>query len=332
MDGKSSLHAAPATSKATLTEHSRSNGTRLMARKTPRSRLIASLLRTRRTPQGTPSSESPKLASSVDDKSLLGDETNTGSQFAVVGFSESSTFNPELTEASHNHKALSTHVTGVMTQEQKTPFLTKVSKPVDPKNTRHRARKFDSMRFDVAIYGQPGAMMKPPLGMSLPFHRHQRPTAVPKESGRMYIYADPAIHLCHNRSDEWHKLKAREIQTRGRRKTWFGQVAARLRWIRVQEADRKTQLMGDASSHRLVTPQPWTYRRPLDFGVVKESNLPGQVLQNADWQRACAWHREVRLTKTLCRRLAPRWALRRAQEETQQYYANVVESIRTGRA
>ncbi|PFH60293.1 hypothetical protein XA68_11176 [Ophiocordyceps unilateralis] len=173
--------------------------------------------------------------------------------------------------------------------------------------------KFNAAAFDTAIYSQAGAM-KPPAGVSVPPRRKRRLSGASDD--RVYVHANPVIHRAHNRSQEWHKEKAREIQARGGRKVWFGRVMERIQWRRRRES-RSNQ------SARLTTPQPWTFSRPLDFGDVPESELPEAVLENAGWVKACAWHRETRRMMDLRHQESLK-----SEAETRQFYVDVMQSIR----
>lgn len=174
-----------------------------------------------------------------------------------------------------------------------------------------KVRDFDTAAFDAVIYQQPAAM-KPPPGVSVPARPQTRPSPSFGEDRRLYIHANPAIHLCHNRSEEWHREKALEIQARGGRKAWFGKVIERQRWLRAQQQQRRAS----------TTPHPWSYSWPLDFGEVPEAQLLEDVQQNIGWLKACAWHRETERRRVLRRRES-----RMSEVETQQFYRNVMAGI-----
>ncbi|KAM4065486.1 hypothetical protein HRG_004209 [Hirsutella rhossiliensis] len=334
-DDKSSPHEVLGTSKAAIPGRRREHGAKFAARRTPRNRLIASLQRAHGGPESVQPSKtaSPELPGTVPaaivGQGLTSDDATTAIRFTVEIPPESPTptLEPERPCQNRTRSTPSpTHVGSVLTRNQELPLVTGLAEPPDVEATKitpRRTRNFDSAAFDVAIYRQSGAM-NAPHGMSFPSHRQQKPLSS-SQDGRVYIHANPAIHLSHNRSEGWHKQKAHEIEARGRRKAWFGKVFERQRWLRAQEVARKRQVNGNASARRHVTPQPWTYRRPLDFGDVDESHLPEDVLGDPNWRKACAWHREVRHMKTLRRRLA----LKSAQE-TQQFFRNVIGGIRPG--
>ncbi|EQK99138.1 hypothetical protein OCS_05147 [Ophiocordyceps sinensis CO18] len=324
---KPSPHEVNGTSKAANNlGRPRGHMNKFAAKRTSRNRLIASLQRA----HGAPGSVQPAKAASIElpvagppavvSEELKGDDTTTGFRLTVEISSDSPAPSQEPEGACRNGARATLSQTRGLKPSQKLPFEPGFAEPKDvgaTKDTPRRTRDFDSAAFDAAIYKQPGAM-NPPHGMSLTNQRQQK-SAHASEDERMYIHANPAVHLSHNRSEEWHQQKAREIQARGRRKAWFGRVIERQRWLRAREVAQKRQANGNESAYRLVSPQPWTYRRPLDFGDVEESHLPDDVLGDPGWLKACAWHREVRHMKTLRRRLA----LRSAQE-TRQFFRDVV--------
>lgn len=158
--------------------------------------------------------------------------------------------------------------------------------------TRKIARKvgFDASVFDALIYQQPAAS-KPPPGVVLPRLPERKQSS--SEDQRLYVHADPRIHTLHNRSERWHKAKAREIQARGGRKRWFGKAAERIRWVQCQKNEKERDLRLGRPGLR-PEPKPWTYTRPLDFEDVPESDLPEDVLRNPDWLKACAFFRDAR--------------------------------------
>ncbi|KAG5984669.1 hypothetical protein E4U55_003749 [Claviceps digitariae] len=181
------------------------------------------------------------------------------------------------------------------------------------------------VEFDAAIYGQPGAA-QPPAEVKI-----RRPTPYKVENHqddqRRYIHADPAIHLTHNRSDTWHARKALEIERRGGRKFWFGNVSGRLRWLRAnkevlppQESDSRQDVNGinerlprrrDAKSNAAT--------RALDFGDVPEEDLPDYVQQNPAWLKACEFFRQ-----TNERREARIRVSKMCEQETQDFFDKVI--------
>ncbi|PHH88600.1 hypothetical protein CDD83_7327 [Cordyceps sp. RAO-2017] len=202
--------------------------------------------------------------------------------------------------------------------------VTQAQAEASKKAGRLKARVFDSAAFDAAIYRQSEAI-RPPAEVAVPSRPKQRPSRPSSEDQRMYIHANPAIHSSHNRSGEWFKAKALEMQRRGRRKAWFGKVVERQRWLRAQQRSQRTVVNGSKFAQRLTTPQPWTYSRPVDFGDVPESQLPQDVLQNPAWRKACAWHREMHRVRHLRQR-----EVRKSEQETRQFYKNVMESMQPG--
>lgn len=170
-----------------------------------------------------------------------------------------------------------------------------------------KRRVFDSEAFDDMIYRQ--SSLRPPPGVPRqPATRPKTPTQITSTGDqRRYLAVNPAIHMPHNRSHEWYKQKALEIQGRGGRKAWFGKVTERRRWIRAKErAEGEQQNAAKASNRKpkRVDPQPWSYDRIMDFGDVPEEELPEDVLQNPAWVKACAWHRENEAKRVLRDRAA----------------------------
>ncbi|KND89645.1 hypothetical protein TOPH_05698, partial [Tolypocladium ophioglossoides CBS 100239] len=186
---------------------------------------------------------------------------------------------------------------------------------------RSKIQDFDSAAFDAAIYQQPAAM-KPPSRVPMPA-RPRRSSQSSSEGQRMYLHFNPAIHLSHNRSEEWFKAKAEEIESRGGRKAWFGKAIERHRWLRAQKKCEKRLANGYGLPQRRADPQPWTYNRPMDFGDLPASKLPDDVLQNAAWLKACAWHRETERIRALRHRES-----KRSKQETQEFYKNVQRAAR----
>lgn len=140
----------------------------------------------------------------------------------------------------------------------------------------------------------------------------------------MYLHIDPAIHYAHNRSEEWFKAKAQEIESRGGRKAWFGKAVKRVRWLRAQAKREKRLANGHGLPQRRADPQPWKYNRPVDFGDVPESQLPDDVLQNPIWLRYCAHFREIERVRMLRYREA-----KKSKQETQEFYKNVMAGMRS---
>lgn len=337
-DNKSRSHEGSETLKAATPgcpRRPRSHVVKHAAKRTPRNRLIATLQRAHGTPESLKPDKStlPELPETVPAAAVVSRPTNgdkpTALRVTVEIHSESPepTAEPKAPGRNRSPAACSPKLkAGVLTQKQGSllkPVSVESPDAEASKNTALRIKYFDSAAFDAAIYRQSGAM-DAPQGVSVPRHRPQKPMS-PSEDERMYIHADPAIHWCHNRSEEWHKQKSHEIQARGGRKAWFGEVIGRQRWLRAQEEARKRRINEEGSTHRRATPQPWTYRRPLDFGDVDESQLPEDVLDNPNWRKACAWHREVRQMKALRRRLALRSA-----HETQHFFRNLIAGIQPG--
>lgn len=204
------------------------------------------------------------------------------------------------------------------------PSVRKVAEPVAPSPVKvNGIRKFDSLKFDSLIYGQPGAA-RPPSGVAVP-SRTKRSRSLSRDQSepesKMYIHANPAIHKAHNRSDEWFTEKAREIIARGNRKFWFGKVYERQRWLRRRQASptREIQLSNDGHHPpRRQEPQLHGHRRALDFSDVPESELPDYVQENPDWQKACEWFRQNQTVRDLRVR-----ETKRCEAETNNYYRSI---------
>ncbi|KAG6076859.1 hypothetical protein E4U16_002546 [Claviceps sp. LM84 group G4] len=174
-------------------------------------------------------------------------------------------------------------------------------------STRVRERPHGAqaeMNLDAAIYGQPGAA-RPPSGVQVP-RRHSRPNKSRPEEKRLYIYANPAIHLMHRKSAAWYERKVSEIECRPGRKYWFGDVSGRLRWLQAcaeereqeHERERKAREGPRKGKGKTVLPQrrdaqPWVCSRALDFGDVPEHELPDYVQQNPAWLKACEFFRQA---------------------------------------
>ncbi|KAG5925274.1 hypothetical protein E4U61_000051 [Claviceps capensis] len=174
-------------------------------------------------------------------------------------------------------------------------------------STRVRERPHGAqaeMDLDAAIYGQPGAA-RPPSGVEIP-RRQSRPNKSRPEEKRLYIYANPAIHLMHRKSADWYERKVSEIECRPGRKYWFGDVSGRLRWLQAcaeereqeRERERKAREGPRRGKGKVVLPQrrdaqPWVCSRALDFGDVPEHELPDYVQQNPAWLKACEFFRQA---------------------------------------
>ncbi|UKZ72997.1 hypothetical protein TrVFT333_000636 [Trichoderma virens FT-333] len=167
-----------------------------------------------------------------------------------------------------------------------------------------KARVFDSEAFDAMIYRQstlhppPGVFVQAPARPNTPV---QKPSIIEDQS--QYLAINPAIHFSYNRSEEWYKEKALEIQARGGRKAWFGKVIERRRWLRAKEKAEDERNASIQEPTR-IDPRPWSYDRIIDFGDVPEEELPEDVLQNPAWVKACAWHRENQAKRILRDRAA----------------------------
>ncbi|KAL7937029.1 hypothetical protein V8C35DRAFT_277522 [Trichoderma chlorosporum] len=174
---------------------------------------------------------------------------------------------------------------------------------------------FDSEAFDTMIYRQ--STLHPPPGVSIQAcSRPETPIQKPSiDDHGQYLAINPAIHFPYNRSEEWHKQKALEIQSRGGRKAWFGRVIERRRWLRAKEK-AEDERNASVQIKARVDPQPWSYDRIVDFGDVPQEELPEDVLQNPAWVKACAWHRENQAKRVLLDR-ATRNANREAWTEAE---------------
>ncbi|EGX96922.1 hypothetical protein CCM_01580 [Cordyceps militaris CM01] len=176
--------------------------------------------------------------------------------------------------------------------------LTLVNRPTSPPKLspkrRRQSRIFDSDAFDAAIYIQ--SELQPPPGVKVP-----RPTkassAFPPDA-RIFVPANPAIHGPVVRSKKWWKDKRREIRDRPKRKTWFGKVTQRMRWLynkqMAAEAKRQAPVRGAAGRRTRQDPQPAAYKRIIDFGDVPADRLPADVLSTPGWAKACEWQRKMR--------------------------------------
>ncbi|KAG5992108.1 hypothetical protein E4U52_003085 [Claviceps spartinae] len=170
------------------------------------------------------------------------------------------------------------------------------------RETPHGAQA--EMDLDAAIYGQPGAA-RPPSGVQIP-RRQSRPDKSRPEEKKLYVYANPAIHLMHRKSAAWYERKVSEIESRPGRKYWFGDVSGRLRWLQdcaeereqERERERKAREGPRRGKGKAVLPQrrdaqPWVCSRALDFGDVPEHELPDYVQQNPAWLKACEFFRQA---------------------------------------
>ncbi|KAL7824047.1 hypothetical protein V8C26DRAFT_12122 [Trichoderma gracile] len=170
-----------------------------------------------------------------------------------------------------------------------------------------KRRDFDSEAFDAMIYRQ--SPLRPPPGVpKQSAARPKTPAQIPStRDQRQYLAVNPAIHMTHNRSADWYRQKALEIQSRGGRKAWFGKVIERRRWMRAKEGAEEEERKAAKTSKKKpkrADPQPWSYDRTMDFGDVPEEELPEDVLQNPAWVKACAWHRENEAKRVLRDRAA----------------------------
>ncbi|KAH7148692.1 hypothetical protein EDB81DRAFT_471431 [Dactylonectria macrodidyma] len=171
-----------------------------------------------------------------------------------------------------------------------------------------RLADFDSAAFDALIYQQ--VQPTSPKGV-LESNRPPRKTITPTLDDRLSLNVNPAIHRMHNRSEEWFKKKAKEIEDRGGRKTWFGKVHERQRHIRARESEAEKERQSALRAGLIPPrqdPQPRVYKRRMDFGDVPEKDLPDYVQSNKAWMKACAWHREMRNQATQRHAHAPRTA------------------------
>ncbi|KAI9167606.1 hypothetical protein HJFPF1_03738 [Paramyrothecium foliicola] len=178
---------------------------------------------------------------------------------------------------------------------------------------------FDSDTFDALIYQQEGAS-SPPKGLSLPKIRKAL-VPPPVNDEQTYLHINPVIHRPYRRSQGWIDGKAKEIQTRTTRKKWFGRAADRQRWVWAQKQPKGVNNVDKVARQ---DPQPWSYNRPLDYGDLPTESLPQDVLQNAAWTKACAWHRDVRQMDYLRRR-----ERNRQEKQTRQFLRSVLSAPST---
>ncbi|KAF4837355.1 hypothetical protein CGCTS75_v001383 [Colletotrichum tropicale] len=166
-------------------------------------------------------------------------------------------------------------------------------------------RTVDQDKFDTWIYTQPEADTPPPEVFIPPAPSRPNSASAGEEAHRpFYMRFDPRIHWSHDRSDEWFEQKIEEIKARGGRKTNFGKAAYRMKQQRLAEERSEA---GQAIARALAArrgkdppkpppnpPQPWSHRRPMDFGDVPVEELPSYVRRNEDWLKATEWMRKSR--------------------------------------
>ncbi|KAH8699688.1 hypothetical protein BGZ61DRAFT_477662 [Ilyonectria robusta] len=195
-----------------------------------------------------------------------------------------------------------------------------------------RLAEFDSDAFDAMIQKQ--SELSPNVVSASP--RSPRKVMAAKEDDRVALHVNPAIHGMHNRSEEWHQRKAKEIKSRGGRKAWFGKVHERQRYIhaKAEEAAKERERAlraGEMPPHR--DPQPRVYKRTLDFGDIPMAELPEDVKKNKAWMKACAWHRATK-SQPIQRQVPQRTAeeaqrnihVQRATEEAHRFYLDALKS------
>jgi hypothetical protein len=158
-----------------------------------------------------------------------------------------------------------------------------------------KVRQFDSSRFDSLVYYYNDAT--PPEGLVIDLETVNRERKKASKQEKLFLPVDPRIHGRHNKSEAWFEKKQEEIKRRGGRKFWFGRAARRMRWLREKQMAEE-RIRQEAIQRGEVPPpkepQPWSYRRCIDFGDVPEEELPQKVKDNAAWLAACAWLREDR--------------------------------------
>lgn len=215
---------------------------------------------------------------------------------------------------------------GMRKRSNRSASVTGLSKRV--RDSSHGA-EHDHLDLDAAIYGQPGAALPPP---EVNIRIQSRCNMESQNEQRRYIHANPAIHLVHNRSDTWHARKASEIESRGGRKFWFGNVAGRLRWSRAhkeellppREDDSEEGTNGNAINEGVPQPRRRDAKssvqpRALDFGDIPEEELPDYVQQNPAWLKACEFFRQTKE-----RREARMHASKMCEQETQDFFDKVI--------
>ncbi|POR31824.1 Uncharacterized protein TPAR_07943 [Tolypocladium paradoxum] len=332
-------HDATASSKSAIPHQPGGRVVKQTAKKTSRTRLIAILNRANgKTKAAQPVAKAPSetpeaIALSAGREDFTSQGSNTVTAFAEATLSTGSEPKaqqptPQPNTAPQNPAASAPSVGWGLSlgmDGQNFSLVNRVAyapRKSAEERRRSKIQDFDSAAFDAAIYQQ-AATMKPPPRLPIP-PRQRRSSPSSSEDQRMYLHVDPAIHLTHNRSEEWFKAKAQEIESRGGRKAWFGKAIERLRWRRAQTEHEKRLANGHGLPRRRADPQPWKYSRSVDFGDVPESKLPEDVLQNAAWIKACAWHRETERIRVLRRREA-----KRTEQETQEFYKNVMAGMRS---
>ena len=175
--------------------------------------------------------------------------------------------------------------------------VTKPAISIAEARRRSRVFNFDSSAFDSQIYAQDDCL-PPPEGV--PARECQESVLATSPGELIFVSVNPAIHGMHSRSEAWYAQKAVKIQQRPRRKAWFGKVHERKRWLRSQEKESRQEREASgasAASSFPRDPQPWSYRRPIDFGDVPEDELPADVRENPAWVKICGRFREDRATK-----------------------------------
>lgn len=159
---------------------------------------------------------------------------------------------------------------------------------------QHTKRKaFDSAAFDSQLYSQEGASAPPPGVEVSPL------PAQSMASSRIFSDVDPLVHGMYPRSEQWHRLKTLEIESRPSRKAFFGKVAQRQRWLRAQSAttaERLNEAQSDDDPPIRADPLPKRAGTLLtvDFGDIPEDQLPSDVTDNPAWAKVCARFRADR--------------------------------------
>ncbi|KAH7149450.1 hypothetical protein B0J13DRAFT_621309 [Dactylonectria estremocensis] len=200
--------------------------------------------------------------------------------------------------ASQDRKEGDTHASGISNPSHvDRPTVSSVITRTRRRSETSRANRladFDSAAFDTLIYQQiQPTILESVLGPTRPLRKAMTSTL----DDRLALSVNPAIHRMHNRSEEWVKKKAKEIEDRGGRKAWFGKVHERQRHIRARESEAERERQSALRAGLLPPrqdPQPRVYKRLVDFGDVPEKDLPDYVQSNKAWMKACAWHREVK--------------------------------------
>ncbi|KAG5926050.1 hypothetical protein E4U42_003713 [Claviceps africana] len=236
--------------------------------------------------------------------------SNQKSREAAVG---SGPFRRPLQSKVEATKATS-NINGVRKRSNRCVAATELSSAECKSGFSAQHQQFD---LDAAIYGQPEAAAPPP-GVQI---RRQIPrkTTVPDEQ-RLYIHANPAINLLHNRSVTWHARKASEIESRPRRKSWFGNVSGRLRWLRANEEMLPPSESGKREDVDGIN-EKLPRRRALDFGDVPEDELPDYVQQNPAWLEACRFFRQTEERRAQRARVS-----KLCEQETQAFFDSIVDA------